>query len=284
MKSKVVCLVVGCMFSMVPWLQAHTPGTDEREHIQQDNSSQYNLEARGYNPQAGRFTSVDPKREFVNPYSYTGNNPVMFVDPDGQMKFTATHNEGNGLSFIDVKFETYYDEHLKSRADSVTSFVPLPGPVGAVVTVVQEASRFLKGTSYLPYANIKWVPGSDAITGPMDQAKFESRVLERFKALMPEKNHIRNEFTFIDGDPGLKNVATAILATLVEMEAKGDLEEGSAVTIFQEFGFEDVLKEARKDDTFLSDIKNFFIDEATGKAADVATDVAWDKAQEIINK
>lgn len=34
-----------------------------------------------------RFTAVDPKREFSNPYSYVGNNPVMAIDPNGEAIF-----------------------------------------------------------------------------------------------------------------------------------------------------------------------------------------------------
>ena len=32
----------------------------------------------------GRFLEVDPKREFHNPYSYVGNNPVNGTDPTGE--------------------------------------------------------------------------------------------------------------------------------------------------------------------------------------------------------
>jgi RHS repeat-associated protein len=43
--------------------------------------------ARMYDPQLGRWHSVDPKaNQFLNqaPYAYAGNNPVANIDPDGQ--------------------------------------------------------------------------------------------------------------------------------------------------------------------------------------------------------
>ena len=36
-----------------------------------------------YMPEIGRFLEVDPARQYVNPYNYVGNNPMMNIDPSG---------------------------------------------------------------------------------------------------------------------------------------------------------------------------------------------------------
>jgi len=43
----------------------------------------YDYHARAYDGSTARFTSPDAIRESISPYSYTENNPVNFVDPDG---------------------------------------------------------------------------------------------------------------------------------------------------------------------------------------------------------
>ena len=39
--------------------------------------------ARYYDPNTGRFTQPDPSGQEQNPYSYAGNNPINYRDPNG---------------------------------------------------------------------------------------------------------------------------------------------------------------------------------------------------------
>jgi RHS repeat-associated protein len=48
-------------------------------------TSQYNYRARLYDPYLKRFLDTDPVGEGFTPYAYAGNNPVMFVDPTGEV-------------------------------------------------------------------------------------------------------------------------------------------------------------------------------------------------------
>ena len=43
----------------------------------------YYFNARWYDPELGRFISVDPIKDGVNWYVYCSNNPLIFVDPTG---------------------------------------------------------------------------------------------------------------------------------------------------------------------------------------------------------
>ena len=55
----------------------------------------YDFGARYYNPILGRWFNVDPRLQFTNPYAYCGNNPVMFIDQDGQFAWWVL-----GIAFV----------------------------------------------------------------------------------------------------------------------------------------------------------------------------------------
>ncbi|MGH1386565.1 RHS repeat domain-containing protein [Kordia sp.] len=49
----------------------------------------YNFPARMYDPETGRFYTIDPKKVGGTPYAYVLNNPSNLVDPDGEEPLTA---------------------------------------------------------------------------------------------------------------------------------------------------------------------------------------------------
>ncbi len=71
----------------------------------------YYYGARYYNPKISVWLSVDPlahKYPSLSPYVFTGNNPIMLVDPDGRDiwtyedgNFTLTKNNDNFIVFVD---------------------------------------------------------------------------------------------------------------------------------------------------------------------------------------
>ena len=59
--------------------------TYQGDFAEKDGETGWNhFEAREYDPVIGRWTSVDPAREFASPYLALANNPINGIDPDGE--------------------------------------------------------------------------------------------------------------------------------------------------------------------------------------------------------
>ena len=60
-----------------------------------------NVQARQYDDSTARWLSVDREREDSTPYSYVGNNPINFVDIDGNTKYSLWLYSQFGVSIPD---------------------------------------------------------------------------------------------------------------------------------------------------------------------------------------
>jgi RHS repeat-associated protein len=86
----------------------------------------YDFHARMYDPVLGRWSVVDPLAEKYSnmaPYTFSANNPILFIDPSGMdiVYYDANGNETKRDSNNEV-FETYVD----LKGDGTYMSAPMP--------------------------------------------------------------------------------------------------------------------------------------------------------------
>jgi RHS repeat-associated protein len=116
-------------------------------------SGLYDFRARWYDPEAGRFLSVDPIVQDVadpqthNAYGYVRNNPVNFVDPDGLGFWKTLWNVvklvlAAAAIVVAVVFQQYYLAAFLSLTASTINFAQNPSLINGLL---------LAGSAYLAF-------------------------------------------------------------------------------------------------------------------------------------
>lgn len=111
-----------------------------------DATQMYYYGARYYDPRISIFVSVDPLAEqTMEPYLYTGNNPIMFTDPTGMSK------QGGGDPFVFSRSEfTRYLKYINNNAGKTGKYGYGPSDRHDCVTTVNRSLRVLLGNSSIP--------------------------------------------------------------------------------------------------------------------------------------
>ncbi len=83
----------------------------------------YDYSARYMDPALGRFNTVDPMAEKyypISPYAYLGNNPMKYIDPQGEDVYLITwaSHDGN-IGHAGIAIDNYKTEIIKDKKGNV---------------------------------------------------------------------------------------------------------------------------------------------------------------------
>jgi RHS repeat-associated protein len=113
-------------------------------HVNDPDTGLVYMQARYYDPEVGRFLSVDPvgpspKDVFgFNRYAYASNNPIINIDPDGRQE--------ESVARVEEDFR---------EAQAANRFMPQAQPISPLISEVRAAG-------YVTYDNDVLYPGAEA--------------------------------------------------------------------------------------------------------------------------
>lgn len=133
-------------------------------HVADPDSGLVYMQARYYDPQVGRFLSVDPAQESgLNRYWYANGNPVKNVDPDGRQAFVGWSepqihaSEADGTRFAGIAFQS----------------LPVVGDANNLLEAVREPSVLSVGIAIVGLAP----EGGSLVAGAAREARI-ARLVE----------------------------------------------------------------------------------------------------------
>lgn len=182
------------------------------EKPQKSGVSWYDYGARFYDPQIGRFTTLDPSadqagQEVETPYGYVGNNPIIRVDPDGRIwdvildaVFTL-YDAGEAAYQYATTGSVSATTKAALAADALAIVIPGVTGAGIGVRIAAHADDALRATD-------KVIDGAKTTSNIIENAKqgkqFENTVTQSLK----ETGHknIAEQVTVKPNVEGAKNV------------------------------------------------------------------------------
>ena len=149
---------------------------------------------RWYNPEIGRFYSVDPVRfneaniHSFNRYAYANNNPYKFVDPDGEAPMLIPVIAWVGAELANLGFESYANHANPCNGCVILSGAGIPGlPAG-----VTKLTKFGGATKSVPKSGDKVyrVWGDKAGANGRSWSRTDPRTVDNYRdaAGLPNQN------------------------------------------------------------------------------------------------
>src|SRR5690554_4472775 len=168
-----------------------------KEYQEEFDVNTYDFGARNYDPALGRWMNVDPLAEkylSISPYSFTANNPVFFIDPDGMRII-------NG--------ETARRKRLESQ--NIAQKENLQQKYGGNLNMSRD--DFQSDSDFASYES------SVEKFNKVSVALSESRVTEAniqlaiddFKETDPTNFNLADNLTYIDADGNTQNIDVEIM-------------------------------------------------------------------------
>jgi hypothetical protein len=97
------------------------------------------------NPVLGRFISVDPAKQELNWYAYCGNNPVKYVDPDGEFFDAIFDAIGIAWDIVEIAANPSNPiSWVSLAADVGCLFIPGATGAGSAIKAADKAANIGK--------------------------------------------------------------------------------------------------------------------------------------------
>ena len=99
-----------------------------KEYVDDWGFDLYYYGARFMDPNTGRFITPDPVQDYINQYSYVGNNPVNRIDPTGMLGLPSfNYGSATGYDYGGNPFWWMNEETWRERYNSGFGGINLEG-------------------------------------------------------------------------------------------------------------------------------------------------------------